>query len=59
MIKQLVVNLFFHISKKQFKLLAIELSKQQTLNTIQKTIQHFKSFGNLTHDGNIKIFNIR
>lgn len=54
MIKQLVVNLFFHISKKQFKLLAIELSKHQTLNTIKKTFQHFKSFGNLTHDGNIR-----
>ena len=46
-IKQLVVYWIISVSKKYYKLLSIDLSEQQKLNTDSKAIQQINFTGNL------------
>ena len=46
-IKQLVVYWIISVSKKYYKLLSIDLSEQQKINTDSKAIQQINFTGNL------------
>ena len=56
MITQPVVYYSIHISMKIYKMVAIDLSKQQALNAEPKAIQHIDFTANLDQAGNTTMF---
>ena len=56
MITQPVVYYSIHISMKIYKMVAIDLSKQQALNGEPKAIEHIDFTANLDQAGNATMF---
>ena len=52
----LFIRLSYSYSKEHYKVIAIDLSKQQALDADLKAIQQINFTGNLAQDGNTTIF---
>ena len=56
MIIQLVVCYIIHILKKTYKMIAVDLSKQQALDADPRAIQQINFTANLDRAGNTRVY---